>query len=102
MKQQKEKVYISGPITGTNDYMTRFGQGEGKMKALGYDVINPAQVTKSLPESTTHDEYMAICRVLVPMADAIYMMKGWENSEGAREELELAQNSGIMVLYEKD
>jgi len=77
------KVYISGKITGTNDYMKRFEDAEIELQLNGYDVINPALVNSNLPECTTHDEYMKISLCMLDMCDAIYMLDGWNNSKGA-------------------
>ena len=50
------KIYISGKITGTTDYIKRFERAE---KALSeYIVINPAKVNAQLPIETTWEEYM--------------------------------------------
>ena len=50
------KIYISGKITGTTDYIQRFERAE---KALSkYIVINPAKVNAQLPIETTWEEYM--------------------------------------------
>jgi hypothetical protein len=35
-------------------------------------------------------------------ADAIFMLKDWEFSKGARAELEFARANGIAIFYEKD
>ena len=45
------KIYISGKITGTTDYIKRFERAE---KAISnYIVINPAKVNAQLPIETT-------------------------------------------------
>ena len=41
------KVYISGPITGTTDYMERFSEAQKHIESLGYSVINPALVNST-------------------------------------------------------
>ena len=41
-KKQTEHIYISGPITGTSDYMKRFEKAEKELTENGYSVINPA------------------------------------------------------------
>ena len=43
-KKQTEHIYISGPITGTSDYMERFEKAEKELIENGYSVINPAEV----------------------------------------------------------
>lgn len=45
------RIYISGPITGTTDYKERFAVAEEKLKANGYEVVNPAKLAAALPES---------------------------------------------------
>ena len=92
------RVYISGPITGTKDYMKRFAEEEERLKKKGYSVINPAKVNAQLPEDTTYEEYMAMSLIMLDMCDAIYMMDGWKNSRGANREYgyALAKNKRIV------
>ena len=52
------RIYISGQITGTNDYMERFSEVEEKLKEEGHSVMNPAAVNSMLPHDTTYEEYM--------------------------------------------
>lgn len=40
------RVYISGPITGTEDYMERFAKAEEKLTAAGHQVYNPAHANR--------------------------------------------------------
>ena len=51
-------VYISGPITGTDDYMERFKEAEAKLREAGYDPVNPAEINSHLPEDTSWETYM--------------------------------------------
>ena len=51
------KIYISGAITGTDDYMERFAKAEKELTEQGYSVINPAKVNAQLPEDTSYEEY---------------------------------------------
>ena len=50
------KIYISGKITGTTDYIHRFERAEKTIS--NYIVINPAKVNAQLPIETTWEEYM--------------------------------------------
>ena len=43
------KIYISGAVTGTEDYMERFEAAEKKLTEAGYSVINPAKINSFLP-----------------------------------------------------
>ena len=95
-----KKVYISGPITGTKDYLEKFEDIETALVLVhqGVEVINPAKVNANLPESTTWEEYMRMSLCLLSMCDGIYMMEGWQQSRGANLEYAYAKGMGIMVL----
>lgn len=94
------RIYLSGPITGTNDYIERFLAAEQKAKRSWNDIVNPAKIDKMLPE-LTHEEYMSIDLVLLNLCDAILMMKGWEQSEGCMQEYKFAKEHQIMILGEE-
>jgi hypothetical protein len=84
------RIYLCGPIAGTDDYMQRFEQAEKEVhERIGEYVhaVNPAKVTAVLPGTYSHSEYMTVCSGLVDICDGIYLMKGWENSEGCKEEI---------------
>jgi hypothetical protein len=102
--KKKPKIYISGAITGTDDYMERFGMAEKKLTERGYSVVNPAKVNFQLPEDTTYEQYMKMSLVMLSMCDAIYMLDGWEDSKGAALEMQYAKTlDGIRaILYESE
>ena len=98
------RIYLSGKITGTSDYMQRFEEAAQSLRATYEDieVINPALVCQSLPESFKHEEYMRVCLSLLGLCDAIYLLKGWENSKGARIEAEVAYSLNMDIMHEED
>lgn len=96
------KVYISGAITGTTDYMERFAKAEECLKEQGYTVINPAKVNANLPEDTTHKQYMDMSLTMLDMCDGIYMLRDWKMSDGAKEEFKYARRNNIHIMYEKE
>lgn len=94
------RIYISGPITGTDDYMERFEKAEEHLKNKGFSVVNPAKINSNMPSDTTYDEYMEISKLLLSMCDAIYMLEGWHMSTGAKLERSLARLHNIIEFYE--
>lgn len=95
------RVYISGPITGTDDYMERFKSAEDLLKVDGISVINPAAVNDNLPEDTTYEEYMKMCYVMMNMCDAVYFLKGWEKSIGSNREYGYAIAKSMAIIMEE-
>ncbi len=94
------RVYISGPITGTTDYMLRFAVAEKQLQIQGYEVFNPARVNAGMPEVATWEDYMKVAEAVLSCCDTIYMLRGWENSRGAVKEYHLAMAAGMVVLKE--
>lgn len=92
------KIYISGPITGTDNFMERFEKVEQEYKELGHEVINPAKLNLLLPESTTHSQYMSMCYPMMDMCDTIVLMHGWEESKGAIMEIEYAIGKKLKII----
>lgn len=95
------KVYISGPVTGTVDYVARFEKAEKKLNELGFVAINPVRVNGGLPEDTTYKQYMKMSIEMLKMADTIFLLDGWQASNGARIELSYALKHGYTVLVDK-
>lgn len=96
----KERIYISGPITGTDDYLERFSEKEGELESQGYSVINPAAVNSMLPKDTAYEEYMQMSFTMLGMCGSIYMLKGWEKSCGANREYGYALAKDMTVIFE--
>ena len=93
-------VYISGAITGTTDYEERFKAAEHRLREEGYDVMNPAAISALLPKGMPWGAYMEVMLPLMKYCDAIYLLKGWHQSSGARIELEYAIKLGLDVMEE--
>ena len=94
------KIYISGAITGTTDYMERFAKAERKLTEQGYSVVNPAKVNAQLPEDTSYEEYMKMCFCMLDICEAIFMLKGWSKSCGANREYCYAMEKRKTIMYE--
>lgn len=91
------RIYISGPITNTPDYISNFSVAEQKLKSEypNAEIINPTVLDK-LP--LEYDEYMKLDLMLLDMCDAIYMMNGWEKSKGACIEFGYAVAKELIIL----
>lgn len=99
----KPECYISGPVTGTTDYIERFKKAEAIVREYKWEPINPVAVNALLPSDTSWIEYMKMSLEMLTRKNcaAILMLKGWENSRGARIEREIAIGLGYTILYEE-
>lgn len=97
----KERIYISGTISGTNDFMERFAKAEKELAEWGYSVLNPAKLNLIMPSDTTWEEYMQMSMTMLKMCDCIYMLRGWASSKGANREYAFAVTSGMQIIFEE-
>jgi hypothetical protein len=93
-------VYLSGKITGNDNYRNNFAKAEYWVRLKGHKVINTAKVGDSLPE-LTYEQYMQIDYKLIEIADCVCMIKGWQTSKGAKAELAYAKSIGKKVIYQE-
>ncbi len=98
-KRNKECVYLSGPVTGTDDYLDRFAEGERLWSERGFIVINPAKICAQMPLESLYSDYMKVCLELLKLADSVAMLSNWERSKGARIERDYALAVGMKVYY---
>lgn len=123
------RIYISGPMTG-KPYLNRpaFDAAERRLTAQGHFVINPHRISElfgtaeelaasfrvlyGMPASPLDPAFMfpEIARLAhavmdadlaaVRSCDAIYLLRGWESSRGAKKELAEALAHGLQVMQE--
>lgn len=96
------RLYISGPISGTTDFEARFGKMEKELRESGYEVVNPAKMNVIMPDSSTHAEYMALSFELINICDTVLMMNGWEESKGANQEYGYARAKGKTIIFDRE
>lgn len=89
-------VYIAGGITGVENYKRIFDETEKMLTDRGYIVMNPTV----LPEGMPRGSYIPICLAMLEQADAIYLLEGWEESEGAKIERQYAKYRGKWICHE--
>lgn len=91
------KIYIAGPMTGLPLFnRPTFHDAESILVSDGHVVLNPAV----LPGGLEQREYMDICCAMIRCADAVFMLRGWERSEGAAAEHALAKKIGLQIFTE--
>jgi hypothetical protein len=87
-------AYISGPMRGLPEYnYPLFNKVEEKLREEGWDVRNPA---RHFEGDTTRDfsEYMEKDYQDVLDSDTLFLLPGWQDSEGARLEVQVAKSLG--------
>ena len=92
---KKIKIYISGAISNDPNFKNKFKKAEEKLKKESI-VLNPA----NLPEGMKYTDYMKICMPMVEIADAIFILKDWKTSKGAKAEVEYAKALNKVTIYE--
>lgn len=99
------RIYISGPISNAPDHPAHFASAEERLKREGHETVNPAAIGKRIqglvPFEMSWNDYMRIDEGLLQMCEGIHMLKGYENSAGAKRELMLATKLGLAVTYEE-
>lgn len=92
-------VYLSGRISGNDNYKNEFAGAELFLKQMEYVVINPAKILETT-EDLNYEQMMQICYRLVDISDIIFMVSGWQKSKGANAELAYAKSLGKKVMYQ--
>lgn len=86
------KVYISGPMTGYENYNREaFFEAAKKLEALGWEPVH----TAGLPDGLTYREYLQKSMEAIAGCDAICLLPGWSTSKGALMEYGYAKYRGF-------
>jgi hypothetical protein len=117
------KIYVSGPMTGYKDYnYPKFQKIAKELRERGYDVVDPATDVKPMLKSgeqvtierlhelvdsgevSEKEAWRCFLRgdivALMMECDAIYLLKNWRQSKGARFERTCAKRMGFKEFKE--
>ena len=100
------KIYIAGKVAGLpeSEYTEYFSAVEEYRTNNGFQTINPVKlietVQDAIPWELSHMEIMDIDLAVLAYCDAIYLMKNWKESRGAREEYRHAISNGLDIIME--
>ena len=95
------KVYIAGAITNDPDYKIKFDRAERLLRSEGHDVVNPAKNKPPEGKEWTYRDYINAGFKQLMTCNAIYLIKGWTQSNGAYLERMYAWLVGMQILYQE-
>ncbi len=90
------KVYIAGAISKNENYLEQFNEAEKSILKAGDTPLNPVKRF-----GFDYKDYidMGLCELM--HCDAVYMLRGYEESKGALLELKYAQTVGMEIIYQR-
>lgn len=96
-QSKRPVVYIAGKVTGlpVGEYKAKFNEARAMLEKQGYHVINPCDFIGSEESWATA---MRMASSLLNMAEHIYLLDDWQDSEGAKWEFNQAVKFDINVL----
>ncbi len=99
---KKRKVYIQGPITGVSNLnRAAFAETEAYLRSIGFEPVNPHNITPGDTDLEWVDYMRADIKVLMD-CDEIYSMEGSTKSKGATLEAHIAHQLDIPVYTRED
>jgi hypothetical protein len=95
------RIYISGPMTGIHNFNRRaFDAEAARLRALGYTVVNPAELNDN--DSVTWHEALRKDLIALLECDTVALLEGWQRSNGAHLEMNVAHRVGIDIVVARE
>ena len=96
-------IYVAGPFRAKTQWgiMQNVRKAEDaslKLWKQGYAVICPHTMTQHFQNECSENVWLNGCLELLKRCDAIYLVEGWEKSEGSVAEYKLAKKLGLLIL----
>lgn len=104
----KPRIYIAGPMSGYEGFNEdAFIRADDFLVELGFEVVNPFEIGEGFGLPSEIQESPEILKRLmdfelaaVKSCDAIFLLHGWEKSQGARAELRVALDCNLEIHTE--
>lgn len=91
------RLYLAGPMSNLPDLnFPAFHAETARLRALGYTVINPAEINADPTMGWVACMKRDIAELVT--CDGIALLPGWTESRGARLEHHIAEQLGLLVL----
>ena len=96
-----KKCYIAGKIGDLPEaeYKAYFEKAKEEVKAMGYEPISPVDLPHN--HNRSYSSYMREDLTEMLKCDAVYALRNWRHSPGAKEELENALFVGLDIIQQK-
>ena len=100
-EKMPQKIYISGPISGLDkEYVEkRFSDAKNYLTGVGLHPISPLE--NGLPETASYEAHMAKDIEMLSGCSSIYMLDGWQKSNGCKVEFAHAVANKITIIFEQ-
>ena len=98
------RIYLSGPITGQQNYRRVFREAQSILESLGHDdIVNPAELCSVVNvEKMDYEQLMNICIDLLTTCDVLILLPGWEKSHGCGREWGIAHENDMIIMEFED
>ena len=104
--KRRPTIYVAGPMTGLPKFnYPKFRRVAAMLRRKGWKVVSPVEIAEAMGLKEPVDVALLSYVVDVELralrgCDAIYALKGWEKSRGARKEMVVAISFGLEILME--